>query len=234
MSDEPNPPFEFPANDEHTTIVGRNGCGKTQLGCYLLAKRDLRNKRWIALDFKGDELLNSLDNARYIDDNKIPKAPGLYIKQYRRESEDVINEFLWNIWDKEDTGVYVDEGYFVPQGEDGAFKGLLTTGRSKRIPVITLSQRPVRVSRYAFSEVSHIAVFDLNDRRDWRTLDEVLPQGFTDWLPDQFKSQGRLPKFHARWYSVKKNGKYIVTPVPSADEIRELINDQLEPRRRWL
>ena len=90
----------------------------------------------------------------------------------------------------------------------------------------------MRISRFALSEVSHVAVFDLNDRRDWRTLDEVLPQGFTDWLPVEFGD--KLPKYHARWYSVKSDGRYIVKPVPSADEIRELIDTQLEPNRRWL
>lgn len=228
---EDNPPFAFPALDEHTTIVGRNGCGKTQLGCMLLAKRDLRKERWIALDFKGDELLNSIDNAQFIDGSKIPKHPGLYIKQFRRSGADEINNFLWNIWDHEDTGLYIDEGYMVPQGDDGAYKGLLTTGRSKRTPVITISQRPVRISRFAFSEVSHVAVFALNDRRDWKTLDEVLPDGFTEWLPEQYGE--KLPKYHSRWYSVKTDGRYIVEPVPEADEIIEMINSQLERKKRW-
>lgn len=233
MAQDKRAPFTFPASDEHTTIVGRNGCGKTQLGCFLLAKRDLQNERWIALDFKGDELLNSLDRAEYLDGNKIPKQSGLYIKQFRRAAEDEINDFLWNVWEAENTGVYVDEGYFVPQGEDGAFKGLLTTGRSRRTPVITLTQRPVRVSRFAFSEVSHLAVFDLNDRRDWRTLDEVLPQGFTEWLPSKYAGP-KLPKYHARWYSVKSDGRYIIEPVPDAETIRDMIDDQLEPKRKWL
>ena len=228
-----NAPFQFPATDEHTTIVGRNGCGKTRLGCFLLGKRDLKSERWVALDFKGDDLLNSIERAIVLESDKVPEKPGLYVKQFRRASDDEINDFLWGIWEDEDTGVYIDEGYFVPQGEDGAYKGLLTTGRSKRTPVITLSQRPVRISRFAFSEVSHLAVFDLNDRRDWKTLDEVLPQGFTDWLPSQFPGP-KLPRFHSRWYDVKRDAGFIVTPVPEADEIRELINSQLEPKRRWL
>lgn len=234
MAVDKQPPFAFPASDEHTTIVGRNGCGKTQLGCFLLARNDLRSQRWVALDFKGDELLNSIEYATHIDDNRIPEKPGLYIRNFDpRESADVINDFLWKIWERQDTGLYIDEGYMVPQGDDGAYKGLLTTGRSRNTPVITLSQRPVRISRFAFSEVSHVAVFDLNDRRDWRTLDEVLPQGFTDWLPAQFAGD-KLPKYHARWYSVKTDGRYIVVPVPDAKTILAMFDDQLEPDRRWM
>lgn len=233
MPDVPAPKFAFPGDDEHTTIVGRNGCGKTQLGCYLLARRDLKRERWIALDFKGDELINSLENVQYIDGNSIPKPPGLYVKSFRRAGDDEINEFLWGAWEKENTGIYIDEGYFVPQGEDGAYKGLLTTGRSKNIPVITLSQRPVRISRFAFSEASHVAVFDLNDRRDWRTLDEVLPEGFTDWLPAKYTGD-KLPKYHSRWYSVKTDGRYIIEPVPDAETIRDMIDSQLEKKTRWL
>lgn len=233
MANEAQPKFAFPATDEHTTIVGRNGCGKTQLGCYLLGRRDLKRERWIATDFKGDDLLNSLENVEILDGNKIPKQPGLYLKQFSRASDEEIDAFLWGIWEKQDTGLYVDEGYMAPQGDDSAIKGILTTGRSRRTPAIILSQRPVKISRFAFSEASHVAVFDLNDRRDWRTLDEVLPQGFTEWLPEQF-SGSKLPKYHARWYSVKTDGRYIIEPVPGADEIRELIDSQLEPRRRWL
>ncbi len=233
MANEPQPKFALPANDEHTTIVGRNGCGKTQLGCFLLGMRDLKRERWVALDFKGDNLLNSIEHSKAVECLKVPRKPGLYIKQFRRAEANEIDDFLWRLWDEQETGIYIDEGYFVPQGEDGAYKGLLTTGRSRFTPVITLSQRPVRISRFALSEVSHVAVFDLNDRRDWRTLEEVLPQGFTDWLPAKFPGP-KLPKFHARWYSVKTDGKYVIEPVPSADEIRELINSQLEPNRRWL
>lgn len=232
MADEENPPFHFPANDEHTTVVGRNGTGKTLLGMFLVSEKDLKNERVVALDFKGDELINSLQHAKRVDGEKVPLDPGLYIKPFHRAEPEQIDNFLWRLWDEQDTSVYIDEGYFVPQSETGAYKGLLTTGRSRRTPVITLSQRPVRISRYALSEVSHVAVFDLNDKRDWKTLDEVLPQGFTDWLPAEFANG--LPKYHSRWYSVKTNGRYIIRPVPGADEIRERIDSQLEPKRKWL
>jgi hypothetical protein len=229
---ENQPAFAFPANDEHVTIVGRNGCGKTQLGCFLVGRKNLKKERVVALDFKGDDLLNSLKYAKSVDGEKVPRKPGLYLRHFNRASPDQINDFLWRIWEEEETTVYIDEGYFVPQGETDAYKGLLTTGRSKHIPVITLSQRPVRISRFALSEVSHVVVFDLNDRRDWRTLDEVLPDGFTEWKPEQFPGP-KLPRYYARWYNVKTDGRYVIEPVPSADEIRELIDDQLEPDRRW-
>jgi hypothetical protein len=218
------PAFELPRDDEHTTIVGRNGTGKTQFGAWLLSAQDLKAKPWVILDYKGEELLNSIPRIRQIDFKDAPKHPGLYILKSRPDLEDDTENWLWKIWEKENTGVFIDEGYMLPEIRKGAFSALLTQGRSKRTPVITLSQRPVRVDRAALSEASHLIAFDLNDRRDHKSLEEVVPTGFM---------KNAVPKFHARWYSVKKDFTWIVKPVPDAETIVDAINTQLEPLKRW-
>lgn len=216
--------FELPRDDEHTTIVGRNGTGKTQFGAWLLSKQNLRGKPWVILDYKGEELLNSIPRIRAIDFKETPRQPGLYILKSRPDLEDDTEAWLWKIWEKENTGVFIDEGYMLPEIRKGAFSALLTQGRSKRTPVITLSQRPVRVDRAALSEASHLIAFDLNDRRDHKSLEEVVPTGFM---------KDPVPRFHARWYSVKKDKTWIVKPVPDAEEIIDDINEQLEPLKKW-
>ncbi|MEB2597930.1 hypothetical protein, partial [Corynebacterium amycolatum] len=67
--------------------------------------------------------------------------------------------------------------------------------------------------------------FDLYDKRDHKSLEEVVPTGFMS---------DTVPPFHSRWYSVKKDKTWIVRPVPGADEIVEAINEQLPPLKRWL
>ncbi len=228
--------FYWPKSDEHVAVVGRNGTGKSQLGFFLLALRDLKKRAVVVLDYKREQLFRSLKNARYIGlGDRLPKEPGLYVAHAQYKSDDdAVENLLWRILDREKMGVFVDEGYMLPNnGQSTAYMGILTQGRSKRIPAITLSQRPVRVHSFAFSEASHIAVFDLNRKRDWQTIAENTEDDFTDWLPEEFA--GGLPPYHARWFTVKNQSqkRFILRPVPPADEIAASIDAQLVPVRRW-
>lgn len=232
--------FRLPSNDEHTAVVGRTGSGKTQLGIYLLGKQNLKRDVWYVLDYKGDDLIAAIDRARHIDFHETPDAPGLYVLHSRPDQSENTENWLWKVWEKERAGLYVDEGYMVP--DIGAYQAILTQGRSKRIPMINLSQRPVAINRFVFSEAAHIVVFDLNDDRDEKTVSGFTPRGFMDWMPDgieaqtdQFDQKRRLlPKFHSRWWNVKDREGFLLQPVPGQDELIETINSQLEPKRRWL
>lgn len=222
--------FELPREDEHVTIVGRNGTGKTQAGLHWLSQRSLASKPWFVLDYKREEMLNGIARARYIGFKETPSQPGLYILQSGPDADlqDATEDWLRRIWqkmiDSGPSGVFIDEGYMLPP-RSAAFSALLTQGRSKQNPVMTLSQRPVRVDRTAISEASHVIAFDLNDKRDHKSLEETVPNGMMGI---------EVPPFHSRWYSVKKNKIWIVKPVPEAGEIMEAINDQLPPLKRWM
>ncbi len=230
MNARPQNKFELPREDEHMMIVGRNGTGKTQAGLHWLSQRSLRTKPWYVLDYKREEMLASIPRARYIDFNETPSQPGLYILQSGPDADlqDATETWLRRIWqkmiDKDPSGVFIDEGYMLPN-RSAAFSALLTQGRSKSNPVMTLSQRPVRVDRTAISEASHVLAFDLNDKRDHKSLEEVVPTGLMGI---------DVPVYHSRWYSVKKNKIWIVKPVPESDEIIDEINEQLPPLKRWL
>lgn len=222
--------FELPREDEHMLIVGRNGTGKTQAGLHWLSKRSLSVKPWFVLDYKREETLADIPRARYVDFNETPSQPGLYILQSGPDPDlqDATEAWLRRIWQKmidgDPSGVFIDEGYMLPP-RSAAFSALLTQGRSKRNPVMMLSQRPVRVDRTAISEASHVIAFDLNDKRDHKSLEETVPNGLMSI---------DVPPWHSRWYSVKKNKVWIVKPVPEAGEIIDEINSQLPPLKRWL
>lgn len=224
--------LQLPADGEHTAIWGRTGSGKTQMGAFLLSKKNLRRKPTVILDYKGDELLNSLERVREISHTEVPEKPGVYIlHSVPKHDDEKVDAWLWDVWEKEHIDIYVDEGYMLPRNGD-AFEALLTQGRSKRIGVTTLSQRPVHVSRFVISEASHVVMFDLNDERDIDTTRGIVPRDFPYWVPPEFGTE--LPAFHSRWYSVKTRGRFVVRPVPEADVIRKAIDGQLEPKLRWV
>lgn len=231
--------FAWPAQDEHTAVMGRTGTGKTLMGGHVLSTRDLRHQTNVLIDYKGEVLFDQLERVREID-FELPKHPGLYRLRPTPDENDAVEAWLWKIWERENIGLMVDEGYMIPN--QGAYRAILTTGRSKRIPVITLSQRPVEIDRFAFSEASHIVVFDLNDERDEKTVNGFTPRGFVNWLPDSvdgdddvFKSKRKLlPRWHSRWWNVPQRRPYFMKPVPPPDVIVANIDSQLDPKFRWI
>lgn len=232
--------FYLPRNDEHVAIVGQNGSGKTQAGAWLLSRKNLRDETWIILDYKEEEIFQKLQNVRDIGfTDKIPRDPGLYVLHARYgDDDDATEAWLHDVYDASNTGVFVDEGYMLPQYHKGAYAGILTQGRSRRIPTITLTQRPVRVNPLVFSESKHIVVFDLNRKRDMQTIEENTGDGFMTWTPPEYPEG--LPEFHARWYASRlarktpSGGRFVLKPVPREAEIIAAIDKQLPQKRRWL
>jgi len=222
--------FRLPRDDERLTILGCTGSGKTTLAGWVLSKAPFHQKPYIAIDYKGDALLSSIDRIKEIGTHeKIPSYPGLYIVRPLPSDKEAVEDWLWKVWHKENTGLYVDEAYLLPDKD--ALQNLLAQGRSKRIPVIAASQRPVNVPRSIFSEASHIALFRLNDRRDKKIVSEFTPDGMTE---------KRLPDYHSFWYNVSDHKVddptpyFHLEPVPPAEEIVGVINDRLKPTTKLL
>lgn len=229
-----SPSFSLPTNTEHVAVIGRNGTGKSQAGAWVLSQRDLANSRNVVIDYKGEELFSELRNITEIGSNELPKQNGLYIIRADPEDDDEMRDWMRRLRREGNCGLFVDEGYMIPGEKRGPFQALLTQGRSLRIPIITLTQRPVEINRFVFSEAAHIQLFDLNDERDWDTVKMFTPKGFSEFIPPQFGNVKRLPDFHSRWYNKKANQVFVLRPVPSAEEIIDRIDGQLKPKQRWL
>jgi hypothetical protein len=101
-----------------------------------------------------------------------------------------------------------------------AFDAILTQGRSKRIPVIVLSQRPVWLSRFVFSEASYFQVFWLNDFRDRQTVQSFIPAD----------TENRLPDFNSLWYDVGRDRVSRMLPVPARTTILETFRERMRPK----
>lgn len=219
----------LPNSTQRTAILGRTGSGKTQSAVWLLSLADFNKRPWIVVDYKHDKLIKSIPKISTIDFKtaRVPKEPGLYrISPKPGEDEDV-EMFLWAIWERGHTGLYIDEGYMIPNIE--AFQAILTQGRSKHIPAIILSQRPVWMSRFVLSEADFYQIFALNDMRDRKTVASFLPAEF---VKKYLNVPGwGLGKYSSVWYDVSEDKIFRLKPVPESQEIIASIAARLKQKK---
>lgn len=232
--------FPLPNNTQHILLVGQNGSGKTRAAMWHFSKKDVANEVWVVINHKREEMINSIPGAVFLPMNKRPdlKKPGVYIYQPRPEfDDDAVTLLLWWIYEHGRIGVYIDEGYMI-HARDPALCALYTQGRSKRIPVITLSQRPTAISRFAVSEASYIQLFFIVDKRDRKTIQEFIPSDICD-IDEQMRSRpgkgGRpLAKYHSIYYPTSGDAAFIMKPVPSDDEILAVFREKLVPEPKGI
>jgi hypothetical protein len=224
--------FRLPTSQERVTINGRTGSGKTVFAAWLLSEANFHEQPWTIIDFKGDDLLANIDRAQVIGSHeKVPTKAGLYYMHPSPHEGDQLESWLWRVWKQGRHGLFVDEGYMIPdprRGKDGAFKSILAQGRSLHIPVYTLSQRPVAVNRSVFTEANFYASFHLNDKRDRDTVTAFTPDDPV-WNLDE-----QAPPFHARWYDVGAHFSCLLKPVPKVEQILERFDMRLKPKKTWL
>lgn len=190
----------LPDRHNRLIIIGKNGSGKTLAGLWHLQMAD-RSIPWVIIDYKKDANIGAL-NAEAFD----PRADMLAGKLYRYAplpNDPQVEPLLWNLWERENVGIFVDESYMLPNSGE-AMNAILTQGRSKSIPVIALTQRPVFVPRFFFSEADFFQTFWLNDARDRKTVTSFQPEVVNE----------RLPPFHSYYYDVNKDALNVMLPVP--------------------
>lgn len=210
----------LPNDTQRQLILGKNGSGKTRAAVFNLSKRRLDKMPWVVLNHKREDLINSIDGAIFLDiGDKVPKKPGLYIYQpVPNRDDEAVTNILWQIYEQEYTGLYIDEGYMVDR-RDLAMQAILTQGRSKHIPCIILSQRPVWLSRFAISESEFFQIFQLTDKRDRETIRSFVPFDLEEIMRTAVNTAPKLPIYHSIWYNSNNNQLVMLTPVPSDDEI---------------
>jgi len=218
--------FTFPEEGYHTAVLGTTGSGKSTLSAFLLSRAPFHLRPQFIIDYKHEEIFARLQRIRELDVNEsLPSDPGLYIVRPRPDQIDEVERWLERLWHNGNAGLYIDEGYLVP--DKAWLRNVLAQGRSLGITVITTSQRPVDVSRSVFTEAAYVSVFRLNDRKDVQRVSEFTPPGMLE---------RRLQDYHSFWYSPKHHRAddpwpyAILPPVPGADIIVETIDARLRPR----
>jgi hypothetical protein len=217
--------IKFPNDTQRLTVIGKTGSGKTQFAAWQLSERSITKKPWIVFDFKRDDLLNEITGSHHIGvEEKLPKHPGLYLVHPTPAETENVEKLLWKIWEKENIGVYIDEGYMISDRSPG-FQAILTQGRSKHIPVIMLTQRPAWVTRFAFSEADYISLFALTDTRDQKIVKQFMPMPIETRLP---------APYYSWWYDSPRHYKAVLQPAPDRGHILNSFHERLTKPRRIL
>lgn len=185
--------------------------------------RDFDRRPWLIYNFKTDKSIDGIPYAQHIGVDEVPIKPGIYITHPHPDQTDEVEEQMWAVWDKERTGVYVDEGYMVGR-QNPAFRALLTQGRSREIPMITLSQRPVWLDPFILSEAEYYQVFRLNHKMDRKKIEEFIPGDVVQ----------RLPDYHSYYYDVGENRLTVLKPVPDIGKIHDTFERRLARVRKMV
>lgn len=227
--------WKLPLNDDRTSIVGKTGSGKTVFGVYLLLVSRLYQKMpWIIFDYKGDEFIRKIPVVNIDVRSKPPTDPGIYLAHMSPfDGEELFNSFVKKIWSNGSTGLFFDEAYMLPdrrgRTENSVLRAVFTTGRSRHIPIISLSQRPVDVLRYNFTEASHHVIFHMNDDRDFATVRSYIPSRAFE---EAFGGKNRLPKYHCLWYDVNRDLSFEMLPCPDEKALEPMF-DEVRDVKHW-
>jgi len=218
----------LPDETNRLAIVGATGSGKTQAALWHLSMRDFDRRPWLIYNFKTDKSIDGIPHAQNIGLDEVPIQAGIYITHPHPDQGDEVENQMWAVWEKQNTGIYVDEGYMVGR-QNPAFRALLTQGRSREIPMITLSQRPVWLDPFILSESEYYQVFRLNHLRDRQKVEEFIPN------PKDSKIhpiRERLPEYHSYYYDVGLDKLTVLKPVPDITKIHATFERRLARVRK--
>ena len=216
--------FRFPGGDSRCTILGATGSGKTTCGLWVLAHQRFDKRPWLIFDFKAAPDFDAV-GLPPIEEIAIgarpPRRKGVYLTSPLPHEENAVEEMLWRVFHRGNIGIYIDEVSLMPIGD--AFKAILQQGRSKRIPVIACSQRPVGVQRQVFSEASFFCVYRFADKRDYKVVEGFVPADLS----------APLPPYYWRWYDVAENRLLTMAPVPPPAAVAEELRHAIPPQHDW-
>lgn len=205
--------FVLPGAADRTVIIGQTGSGKTIQGGWLLSRQRFDRRPWVALNFKDEDLWYRVGDPpmRPLRLGAMPGKRGLYRMDVHPGDEDALEDWMWKIWERGNVGIFADEVSLVPQKR--AFKAILRQGRSKLIPVIACTQRPVDCDREVFSEAQYRSCFGLEDARDYQVIRGLFGNR------DIREEAERLQRHWSMWWDTKQKALSILRPCPSPDTV---------------
>jgi DNA helicase HerA-like ATPase len=228
--------FRFPGPRDRVSINGMTGSGKSTFAFWLFSESaDFDKKPWILIDYKNEDIISEMlanKDAKLIKlDGKLPDKPGIFVLKPEHYEIDAMVNWLWSVYKRGKTGLMFDEISMIPElrGEGnsgGPMKSILSQGRSKEIPLYSLSQRPVDVNKHVYSEANFTAAFRLRSRKDYEKVMDAVPDDNPVW-----DSTRKLKKYECRWYDAEQDWGAFLGPCPPPDAILDTITKRMNTIR---
>lgn len=218
------PAITLPGGADRTVVMGATGSGKTTFGAWLLSKQRFDLRPWVCMDFKEEELWDRVGDPpmKTLRLGDMPGKLGLYRVSILPGWEDSVEDWLWEVWKRGNIGLFCDELGSLPKRN--AWKAILRQGRSRRIPIIGCTQRPVAIDREIFTESEYKVVFRLADERD---VDIV--KGFTR----NAAIDKPLPRRWSYYYQDADHRLLTLKPCPGPDSIAAALQRAAPDVWRW-
>ena len=228
-----NGAFKFPEKNDRVTVMGMTGSGKSTFAMWLFAESaDFNLKPWVLVDFKGEDIITRIPVEELRLGSRLPSKPGIFRLHPDPRAVGDVEDWLWKAWERGNIGLMFDEAYMLPEfkgaaNSGGAFKAILTQGRSKNIPVYVLAQRPVDLNRHVYSENTFLSLFRMKSSKDFEKVLDSVPDDETVWNADV-----KLAEHWSRWYDARRNVSFIMKPCPPPDDVLNLIMARLDEDKR--
>lgn len=148
---------------EHVAVIGDTGTGKT----YLMSRlADLRNYV-VMLRTKSDDI-KFRDMVRVKDTRAMGSLydTRLLITPPFKEQARIGADMMSRAWKQGGWTVFNDELFYITDvlRLNIHVDMLLTQGRSKKLSIVNGMQRPVRITRFAISQATHVFAFRLENK----------------------------------------------------------------------
>lgn len=190
----------IPASGERAFIVGQTGSGKTAFACWLVKRTPITP--FVIFDTKEETKFEKFDNSVVVsswdsvlaatiqNDDENPLPDYIVFRPPVEELSDpgALDNYLARFYaDFRNAGCFIDEAYTFHKAATAGpgLTGLLTRGRSRGLTTIMCAQRPAWISRFAITETQKQYIFKLVDKRDKKTLADIIED--FDKLPDPVK-----------------------------------------------
>lgn len=160
-------------------IIGQTGSGKTYFATRLLMYLPLPV---FVYNSKDDDTFTSFYKDLIVSTSNINQALELVDRycyvNYIPPSEELLDkekqsETLNMLYERQNLSVFFDEVGQVYQTP--GFLNILTRGRSRKVTTLMATQRPVSISRFAFTESQKFYVFKIVDKRDREVVSNFIP-----------------------------------------------------------
>jgi len=177
-------------------VTGKTGSGKTRGMIWFAARQSLPV---IILDTKNEEAFETLPHALIVDGLDLDfeniykeQVPAFVVVRpsIAENDSEALDGFLLRCYEElTQVCIMIDELYSVAENSYPApgLKAILTRGRSRRLTLISGSQRPAWIPLFCFSEADAFAVYRLSLEQDRQRLVNITGEAALKEPLDNFE-----------------------------------------------